>query len=171
MPSLEPKQRRFCQEYVVDMNASAAAVRAGYSSKTAKEQGYRLLTNVLVQEEVQRLKEKAAKRAEITADMVIAELAKIGFSNIQDFVGKDNSTVDLSKIESARAAAVSGVKVTTSTTGMGKSRQVEKKVEFRLHDKRAALENLGKHLGVFEKDNQQKNKKVKIIVTTKKNGS
>ncbi len=168
MQKLSAKQKRFCQEYIIDLNGAQAAIRAGYSKKTAKEQATRLLTKVHVQQCIGKLQGKLSERLEITADKVLTELAKIGFSNIQDFVEKNNSTVDLSQIENEKAAAVAGVKVTTTTSGTGKNRQVEKRVEFKLHDKRAALESLGKHLGVFEKDNSQRSKKVTIRVSTKK---
>lgn len=79
MARLTEKQKRFVSEYLVDLNASAAAKRAGYSEKTACEQGSRLLANVKVQEEIQKRQVKLQGKLEITQERVLEELAAIGF--------------------------------------------------------------------------------------------
>ena len=76
---LTDKQKRFVAEYLVDMNATQAATRAGYSSRTANEQGARLLANVSVKEALEKERRKRERRTEITADRVLQELADIGF--------------------------------------------------------------------------------------------
>ena len=159
---LTPKQKRFCQEYVIDLNGTQAAIRAGYSPNTANEQASQHLAKLNVQNYIQSLQEKIQKRTEITADMVVRELAKIGFSNIQDLIEQGNSTKDLSEIEKEKAASVSGIKVTTTSGGTGENTWTREQVEFKLYDKVSALEKLGKHLGIFEKDNRQKN----IVIKT-----
>lgn len=162
---------RFCQEYVIDLNGSQAAIRAGYSKHSSKERASKLLTLPNVIAEVKRLQEAILKRNHISADAVIAELAKIGFHNVQDFISKGNEVRDLTTIPREHAASVSSIRVTERKIGTGKTAVKETTTAFKLHDKRAALETLGKHLGIFEKDNDQRNKKVTIRVTTKKNGS
>lgn len=152
---LSPKQKKFCQEYIVDLNATQAAIRAGYSQKTANEQGARLLANVSIKKLVSELKEKRAKRTEITADMVIKELAKIGFSNIQDFIGGSNSISDISTIDKEKAASVSSIETTTTIRGKGEDQYAETSTKIKVWDKTKALEQLGRHLGIFEKDNEQ----------------
>ena len=84
---LSPKQACFIREYVVDLNG-AAAVRAGYSHATAKEQASRLLTNVNIKEAVAAAMHDRAERTEITADRVLREYAKIAFADnrIRDVV-------------------------------------------------------------------------------------
>ncbi len=78
MPNLSPKRERFCQEYVTDVtNQAAAAVRAGYSAKTAAQQASRLLKNVNVKEHIAELQQEAGKRCEVTVDSVIANLAEL----------------------------------------------------------------------------------------------
>lgn len=72
---LTDRQARFCEEYLIDLNATQAAIRTGYSEKTANEQGARLLANVSVQEKIAELKAERAKRTEMTQDSVIQELA------------------------------------------------------------------------------------------------
>lgn len=71
---ITPKQEAFVREYLKDLNATQAAIRAGYSEKTAQEQGSRLLSNVMVAEAVAKRQDKAAKRAEITVDSLAQEL-------------------------------------------------------------------------------------------------
>lgn len=80
---LNEKQRRFVAEYLIDLNSTQAAIRAGYSAKTAKQQGSRLLTNADVQAAVVKAQTKRAERTEITQDRVLAELAKIGFADMR----------------------------------------------------------------------------------------
>jgi len=149
------KQARFVAEYLIDLNATQAAVRAGYSPKTAQEQSARLLSNVMVQSALQEAMHRREVRTEITQDMVLRELAKIGFSDIRKAVRWGDSMAvlnDLSgemviahglamlasdEIDDETAAAIS--EVSESKQGL--------KVKF--HDKRAALVDIGKHLGMF----------------------
>ncbi|WP_104500331.1 terminase small subunit [Acinetobacter indicus] len=76
MAGLTDKQQRFVEEYLIDLNATQAAIRAGYSEKTAQEQSSRLLSNVMVQEAVQKAKNKLSERTELTVDMVVQGLLK-----------------------------------------------------------------------------------------------
>lgn len=76
MANLTPKQQRFVEEYLIDLNATQSAIRAGYSEKTAQEQSSRLLSNVMVQEAVQKAKNKLSERTELTVDMVVNGLLK-----------------------------------------------------------------------------------------------
>ena len=77
MPALSSKRELFCQEYIVDRNATQAAIRAGYSAAGAQQQGSRLLLDVVVKARVAELQEEAAKRNEVTVDSVIANLAEL----------------------------------------------------------------------------------------------
>jgi len=83
---LTPKQEMFCKEYLVDLNATQAATRAGYSEKTAQEQAARLLSNVIIQAEIQARMEKRVDRTEITQDKVLMELAILAFSDLADYL-------------------------------------------------------------------------------------
>ena len=80
---LTDRQARFCEEYLIDLNATQAAIRAGYSEKTANEQGARLLANVSVQEKIAELKADRAKRTEMTQDSVIQELAAVARAEVK----------------------------------------------------------------------------------------
>lgn len=168
--SLTAKQQRFVEEYLIDLNATQAAIRAGYSAKTAEQQGHQLLKKTLVAEAVAEARAKLSERAEITQDMVLRELAKIGFSDIrkavrwasnvavaapdersldeimEDGLGEIRHAVtnqveliDSADIDDDTAAAISEI-AQTDRGGL----------KVKLHDKRAALVDLGRHLGLFK---------------------
>lgn len=80
---LSVKHKRFCEEYLVDLNATQAAIRAGYKEKTARSQGQRLLTNVDIQKYIAELQKKQSERTGITADTVLKELEKIALTDTE----------------------------------------------------------------------------------------
>ncbi len=142
--SLTPKQARFVEEYLVDLNATRAAIRAGYSEKTAYSVGHENLKKPEVAAAIQKAKEVRSERTEITADQVLEELAKIGFAHAGDFFewGPDGIRVkpqaDLTPDQQAAVAEVSETKTKDGGT-----------VKVKLHDKVGALEKIGRHLGMF----------------------
>lgn len=139
------KQDRFVKEYLIDLNATQAAIRAGYSPKTANEQGARLLANVSVQEAIAKAMAERSKRTGISQDRVIQELARIAFVNPQNVINPKDASVKADATEDD-LACIQSVKVKTMDGAKGKS--VER--EVRLNDKMKALELLGKHLGMFK---------------------
>ncbi|MGR9076247.1 terminase small subunit [Rhizobium leguminosarum] len=155
MPALSEKQKRFVAEYLIDLNATQAAIRAGYSAKTAQQQGSRLLSNVVVQEELARQQSKVAERLEITKERIVDELAKIGFANMLDYMraGPDGDPyLDFSGLTRDQAAALSEVTVEDFKDGRGEDARDVRRVKFKLHDKKGALVDLAKMLGfVIEK--------------------
>ena len=76
-PKLTPKQLMFCQEYLIDLNATQACIRSGYSEKTAEQQASRLLRNVKVKSEVNRLKAIREKKVELTAEKVLKDIERV----------------------------------------------------------------------------------------------
>ncbi len=82
MTKLTAKQERFCTEYIIDLNATQAAIRAGYSVKTANRIASENLSKLDIQRKIQELQQKRAERTEITQDRVLKELAGIGFAPI-----------------------------------------------------------------------------------------
>lgn len=163
---LTAKQERFCEEYIIDLNATQAAIRAGYSVDTARSIGCENLTKPDVVDRIAELKGGLRDKNVDLAQRVVDELQKIGFSNIADFVEKGNSIKDLSTIERDLTAAVSSVKKSVTTFEDGDGNEGEKTtVEFKFWDKNAALEKLGKHLGIFEADNKQKKAVITVTVT------
>lgn len=136
------KQRRFVEEYLIDLNATQAAIRAGYSPDTANEQGARLLVNVSVKNAVNKAIAERSKRTGINADRVIRELAKIAFVNAGEIIDFDTALL-MEKVSPDDMAAIQSVKYKT----FGED-GVER--EIKLADKLKALELLGKHLGLFK---------------------
>lgn len=149
-PKLTAKQRRFCNEYLIDLNATQAAIRSGYSKKTAQAIGWENLSKPLIQEFLQERLLAREKRLEITQDSVAQELAKIGFANMADYMkpGSDGDPIlDFSLLSRDQAAALS--EVTVDTLKGADSEKTIQRVKFKLADKRAALVDLGRHLGMF----------------------
>lgn len=144
---LTPKQKRFVDEYLIDLNATQAAIRAGYSKNTAAEQGARLLINVNISEEIQKRRVELQNKLEITQEKVLQELAAIAFANGADFAKvEDDNTVKMiptDELSSEKLPAIAGIKVN------------QYGVEVKLHDKVKALELLGKYLGTFEGNGAQ----------------
>ena len=140
---LTDKQWRFVEEYLIDLNATQAAIRAGYSAKTASEQGARLLANVSIQQAISERMAERSKRTGVNQDRVVLELAKIAFVRMTDVVDSngrirsDAAPDDLSCIES--------IKYKESDNEYGGSVEREVKIGSKLK----ALELLGKHLGMW----------------------
>lgn len=151
--ALTDRQRRFCEEYIIDLNATQAAIRAGYAVKTAQEQSSRLLSNVMVQAEIQRLQRERSERTQIRADRVLREIACLAFSDIGeilDFTGTDPRLRPACKIPEHARRAISSFKVRRYVEGPGEeSREVEV-TEFKLWSKDSNLEKLAKHLGLLK---------------------
>ena len=164
--SFTDKQRRFCEEYVVDLNATQAAIRAGYSKRSARVLAVAALTKVNVQNYIAELQADIQERNKIKGDDVVQELKSLGYWNIQDFVDEGNIIKDITKLPRELTKSVVGIKTKTvylpNPDGSGPPIE-EITTELKMVDKRAALVDLGKHLGIFEKDNRQK-AKVKINV-------
>jgi len=144
---LTEKQKKFCDEYLVDCNATQAAIRAGYSPKTAYSIGEENLRKPELQAEIQKRKIELQNKLEITQEKVLQELASIAFANGADFAKiEDNDTVKMiptDKLSSEKLPAIAGIKVN------------QYGVEVKLHDKVKALELLGKYLGTFEGNGAQ----------------
>ena len=91
MGSLNAKQEAFCREYIIDLNATQAAIRAGYSERTAQEQSSRLLSNVIVSDRVAELMRDRSSRVRIDADYVLNRLAEIDQMDVADILAEDGS--------------------------------------------------------------------------------
>ena len=151
--ALTPKQKRFVAEYLIDLNATAAAKRAGYSEKTAYSIGLETLKKPEIQNAIQEAMQKRQQRTEITQDMVIQELAKLGFFDIRKLFDKDGKPLDISKLDDDTAAALVGLDVQDVSDSDGNYVGFIKK--YKMADKIKALELLGKHLGTWEHQDKQ----------------
>jgi phage terminase small subunit len=158
---LSPRQARFIEEYLVDLNATQAAIRAGYSARTARSIGQENLTKPDIAAAIEAAQRSRSARTGITTDMVIAELAKIGFANMADYMkptpGGD-PYLDFAALTRDQAAALQEVTVEDYIDGRGDNARDVRRVKFRLADKRAALVDLGRHLGMFVNKHQHTGK-------------
>lgn len=159
---LTAKQDRFCLEYVIDLNATQAAIRAGYSARTAYSIAEENLKKPAIKVRIQELQAEIAERNKLKADDVIQELRALAFWNIQDFVGSNNLINDLSTMDRSTLKPVAGIKVKQETRTIDEITTTEITTELKLTDKRAALVDLGRHLGIFKEDNEQKTLKIKV---------
>lgn len=143
MAKLTEKQQRFVDEYLIDLNATQAAIRAGYSVKSANEQGSQNLAKLSIQQAIAEQMAERSKRTGINQDRVVLELAKIALVKMTDIVDSqgriksDASPDDLACIESVK------YKESESDTGSSVEREVK------IASKLKALELLGKHLGMW----------------------
>lgn len=148
--ALTEKQKRFVAEYLVDLNATAAAKRAGYSEKTAYSTGQRLLKDVEIQNAVQEAKLDIGKRTGVRQEDVIEEIRRLAFFDIRKLFDKDGKPLDISKLDGDTAAALVGLDVQDIKDGeSGDFLGYVKK--YKMADKLKALELLGKHIGLFDK--------------------
>jgi phage terminase small subunit len=147
---LNPKQRRFVAEYLVDLNATQAAIRAGYAKKNADVTGPRLLGNVGVSKAVAEGIEKRQERLEVKADDVLRELLRIAMADLGKAYDEHGRLRPIHDIPADTRRAMAGVKVFEEFEGRGEDRvQVGEVREVRFWDKNKALELLGKHLKLF----------------------
>jgi len=146
MHKLTPKQEKFCNEYLIDLNATQAAIRAGYSEKTAKVIGFENLTKPYIQEFIYIEREKTAKQAEITREKIVAEYAKLAFFDIRKILTIDGGLKQASEWDDDSAAAIAGLesydeREPESGMVLGTVRKIK------ISDKRASLDSLCKVLG------------------------
>jgi len=142
--ALTAKQKKFIEEYLIDLNATQAAIRAGYSPNTAQEQSSRLLSNVMVKNEIDKAMAERSRRTGISQDRVLRELAKIAFVNPNDVINFSDATVKMTSEENLAAIASVKVKKIPGEYGDATEREVK------LYDKLRALDLLGRHLGMFK---------------------
>ena len=176
-------QKRFCDEYLIDLNATRAYKVAYPNCKkdeTASQAGSRLLRNVKVQEYIAEKMKEREKRTEITQDMIIKELAKIALFNIKDIYNENGTLKKVTELDDDTAKAISGVKIQQKAGAMKislskKHDEVpiehipEQTVEFKTNDKTKALELLGKHLGMFKENiNLNQDKPFEVNINVKK---
>ncbi len=159
MAKLTEKQRRFVDEYLIDLNATQAAIRAGYSVKTAKDIGCQNLAKLNIQQAVSEQMAERSKRTGVNQDRIVLELAKIAFVNAADVIDSDDATIK-ARATADDTAAIQSVKVKVIPTKEGEG--VER--EIRLNDKLKALELLGKHLGMWN-DKLDVNVNIPVVIS------
>ena len=150
---LPPMQDRFVDEWLIDFNGTQAAIRAGYSERSARSIAGRLLTKDNIQREISRRQKDLQRRTEVSQERVVKELARVAFADATDYVQVETRTVEkndgtelsyqtvtlteTAELSADQRAAIAGIK------------QGANGVEVKLHDKIKALELLGRHIGMF----------------------
>lgn len=135
------KQKVFIEEYLIDLNATQAAIRAGYSPESAGSMGSENLKKPEIRARIEKAMAERSRRTGINQDRVLQELAKIGFANIKDVVDLNTAKV-LTDAKEEDLACIQSVKIKPNEWGTER--------EVKLYDKRDALVDIGKHLGMFQ---------------------
>ncbi|MFG1350114.1 terminase small subunit [Xanthobacter autotrophicus] len=144
---MTPRQRRFVEEYLVDLNATQAAIRAGYSRWTAVKIGSENLIKPDIAREIQRAMDERSARTGITAERVLQELARIAFFDIRKAFNPDGSMKPLDQLDDETAAAIAGLEVAEILNEDGEHTGSVRKIK--LADKLGALTLLARHLGML----------------------
>ena len=152
MTKLTDKQELFCREYLVDLNATQAAIRAGYSKKTSEQLSYQLLQKTSVQNYIQELKQQRNDRNKIDADYVLKRLVEIDQMDIADILTPSGDFLPIKEWPKTWRTTLSGLNI--AIIGSGDSEAIMKKIKW--PDKTKNLELLGKHVSVqaFKEKNE-----------------
>lgn len=181
-------QKRFCEEYLISLNATKAYKTAYPSCKkdeTANVNSSRLLRNAKVQSYIQERQKELQETTKITQQQIIEELAAIAFFNIKNIYNEDGSLKSVKDIDDKTARAISSVKTLQRAGSMklsigleGQDEEApiehlaEQTIEYKTNDKKGALELLGKHLGMFkEKVELEQDKPFEVNITVKKSNA
>ena len=135
------KQKRFVDEYLIDLNATQAAIRAGYKPDNAQQMGSENLSKPVISSAISKAMAERSKRTGINQDRVIRELARIGFAKITDVVDPETAKIRENASEDD-LACIQSIKIKPNEFGTER--------EVKLYDKKSALVDLGKHLGMFK---------------------
>ena len=147
--ALTAKQQAFVGEYLVDLNATQAAIRAGYSVETARAIGSENLAKPDIADAIAEAQSERSRRTEITQDRVLQELAKIGFSDVRKLFTPGGNLLPIQDMDDVTAATVSSIEVVTRKVPGGEEAEVEHVAKIKTWDKQTALVNIGRHLGMF----------------------
>jgi phage terminase small subunit len=141
---MRDKQEKFCIEYLIDLNATQAAIRSGYSEKTARQMGTENLSKPVIQERIAELRLQASAESGVTPARVLKELGRIAFAdprNVMRWGAKGVELIDSATLSDDDAATVAEASE-TKTKGGGS-------IRLKMHDKVAALDKIARHLGMF----------------------
>lgn len=168
MAEITPKQERFCNEYLIDLNGTQAAIRAGYSPKTANEQAVRLLAKVSVKNFLQIKQNQLANKTQITLEMVLEGYRRLAFYDARKFYDEEGNLKQITDLDDETAFALAGFEVMEEKGGNGEGQQVllgyTKKIK--MSDRKGALDSICKVLGYNAPDKSDINLKGLIVNVT-----
>lgn len=145
---MTPKQARFVAEYRKDLNATQAAIRAGYSEKTAQEQGARLLSNAMVAAAVAEKTQQQLAKADITAERVLQEIGRLAFSDVRTLFDANGKIKPLHTLSADEAACIAGLEVIIKNAEAGDG-HMDTVHKIKVWDKSKNLEMLAKHFALL----------------------
>jgi len=154
--NLTDKQRRFCEEYCIDLNATQAAIRAGYSEDSARQIGSENLSKPYISSYINHLQSNLSELTGITAASLLLELKKIAFSSVASLYDRWGKLKDFESLTDEQKAALSEI-ISKETTFGEDGRTVETKIK--LHDKLKAITELNKMLGFNAPEKKEVNVK------------
>lgn len=150
MAGLDDRRARFIREYVKDLNITQAALRAGYSPKTAAAQGSRLLKNVEVRAQVDVLLAKLTKRNDITVERTVQEIARIAYGDTRRLFNSDGSLKQLDELDEDAAALLASIETETRREGTGDDAEYVTVRKIKRWDKVKALDQCMAYLGMHK---------------------
>jgi phage terminase small subunit len=151
--ALTAHQDRFVDEYLIDLNGTQAAIRAGASPRSASVTASRWLANANVRAAIDARRKELADSAQVTQERIVREYARLAFADMRDAASWNDAGLSLvasDDLDPMTAAAVKAVKVVRTIT-RGKDDFEQERIEQRIemHDKKGALDSLGRTLGMF----------------------
>ena len=145
------RRQRFIQEFLQDLNGTQAAIRAGYSPRSARTTADRLLTNADIQAAIAVAKQERAERVAVTAEQVVEELTKVAFADLGDFMRIDPDGAvrpDFASLPVGATRVLASIEVDEYRDGNGNDARPVRRTRLRLQPKLRALELLLRHLAV-----------------------
>jgi phage terminase small subunit len=158
---LTDKQKRFCQEYLIDLNATQAAIRSGYSEKTANVIGAENLSKPYLQAHIAELRAEIQERNNMTIDELVMTLANMSRFDLAECYDKDGKLKSIHDIPKEHRMAIGGIETLEQNFEGVKIGQVQK---LKILDRNAAIDKLMRHLGGYETDNKQKTSKIRVVI-------
>ncbi|GEN74098.1 terminase small subunit [Chryseobacterium lathyri] len=162
---LTEKQIKFCEEYLIDLNATQACIRAGYSEKTARQTGSENLSKPDIQNYISELQEKKSEELDITQTMILQELVKVAFGDVKNYFDDLGRLINIADLKNDVSASIKSVTVQSEKIELRGETLVEssiKKIES--YDKLKAIDTINRMLGFYSKDNAQKKSEAQVSI-------
>lgn len=157
MKKLTNKQIRFCEEYIIDLNATQAAIRAGYSKKVAGAIGFENLKKPEIESYISSMQKDKSEELNFSFNRVAQEIAKVAFGDVKNYFDDNGRLINVNELESDVSASIKAVTVFSEKTRLEGEVLIEESIKkIESYDKIKALELLAKMCGHFSKDNEQK---------------
>lgn len=163
--NLTEKQQRFCEEYLLDLNATKAAIRAGYSESTARSIGCENLTKPDIQEYIADLQAKKAEEHNISHNRIIQELVKVAFGDVKNYFDEHGRIINISELSNDVSGSIKSVTVfSEKIRSEGETIVEESMKKIESYDKLKAIDTLNRMLGYYQKDNDQRKQESQVSI-------